>query len=79
MRVVFALVLAITVMMPTFADPAHSPLNALYLVTYIDLMPNAVVPGATLLKRYCHTREFRESLSPMEGALYDERFYKEPS
>ena len=24
-----------------------------------------------------HTRAFRERLSPMEGALYDERFYKE--
>jgi quinol monooxygenase YgiN len=23
-----------------------------------------------------HTRLFREKLSPMEGALYDERFYK---
>jgi quinol monooxygenase YgiN len=23
-----------------------------------------------------HTRTFRERLSPMEGALYDERFYE---
>jgi quinol monooxygenase YgiN len=36
----------------TLADPAHAQSRPVYLVAYVDVMPNAVVSGATLLERY---------------------------
>jgi hypothetical protein len=36
----------------TLADPAHAQGSPVYLVTYVSVMPNAVVSGATLLERY---------------------------
>lgn len=35
-----------------FTLPAHAQGNAAYVATYIEVMPNAVAAGATLLKQY---------------------------
>jgi len=34
------------------APPAHAQGNAVYLATYVEVMPNAVAPGIALLKQY---------------------------
>jgi quinol monooxygenase YgiN len=34
------------------APPAHAQGNAVYLATYVEVMPNAVGPGVVLLKQY---------------------------
>ena len=41
-----------TILAATLAGAAHSQGSPVYLVTYVSVMPNAVVSGATLLKRY---------------------------
>ena len=97
--------------------PAHAQGNAVYLATYVEVMPNAVAPGIALLKQYrdaslqgrrqfarrgaCrrssgrtassswkpgatrrrstptakarHTLKFRDKLKPIADAPYDER------
>ena len=35
-----------------FVPPAHAQGNAIYLATYVEVMPNAVSPGVVLLKQY---------------------------
>jgi hypothetical protein len=52
LRPIFRLVLAMAILAATLADPAHAQGSPLYLVTYISVMPNAVVSGATMLERY---------------------------
>ena len=36
----------------TLVPPAHAQGNAVYLATYVEVMPNAVAPGIALLKQY---------------------------
>ncbi|HWS06879.1 MAG TPA: antibiotic biosynthesis monooxygenase family protein, partial [Xanthobacteraceae bacterium] len=43
-----ALLMATAALVP----PAHAQGNAVYLATYVEVMPNAVAPGIALLKQY---------------------------
>jgi quinol monooxygenase YgiN len=52
LRPIFRLVLVMTILAATLADSAHAQGSPVYLVTYVSVMPNAVVSGATLLERY---------------------------
>ena len=52
LRPIFRLVLAMTILVATLADYAYAQGSPVYLVTYVSVMPNAVVSGATLLERY---------------------------
>jgi quinol monooxygenase YgiN len=46
-----------------FVLPAHAQGNAVYLATYVEVMPNAVTPGVALLKQY------RDASSKEDGNL----------
>jgi quinol monooxygenase YgiN len=52
LRPIFRLVLTMAILAATLADSAHAQGSPLYLVTYVSVMPNAVVSGATMLERY---------------------------
>ena len=54
-----ALVMATAALVP----PAHAQGNAVYLATYVEIMPNAVIPGIALLKQY------RDASSKEDGNL----------
>ena len=54
-----ALVMATAALVP----PAHAQGNAVYLATYVEVMPNAVTPGIALLKQY------RDAISKEDGNL----------
>ena len=58
-------VMFIAVLMATAAlvPPAHAQGNAVYLATYVEVMPNAVAPGVALLKQY------RDASSKEDGNL----------
>jgi len=40
------------ILVATFAEYAHASGGTVYLATYFDMMPNAVVSGGELLERY---------------------------
>jgi quinol monooxygenase YgiN len=46
-----------------FMPPAHAQGNAVYVATYVEVMPNAVAPGIALLKQY------RDASSKEDGNL----------
>jgi len=52
MRSVFWLVLGLIIATATFESSAHAQGSAVYLATYVDVMPNAVAQGAAILQRY---------------------------
>lgn len=57
MRILLGLAVAATILAPALlaparGQPAQADGNAVYLVTYVEVMPNAAVPAATELKRY---------------------------
>jgi quinol monooxygenase YgiN len=52
MRPVFRLALGMAIAAVMVVRSAYAQENAVYLVTYFDLMPNSVATGAALLKRY---------------------------
>jgi quinol monooxygenase YgiN len=52
LRPIFRLALAMAILAATLADSARAQGSPVYLVTYVSVMPNAVVSGATLLERY---------------------------
>jgi len=52
MRPIFRVVLANAILTATLAEPAHAQDSAVYLATYIEVMPNAVDSGAALFERY---------------------------
>jgi quinol monooxygenase YgiN len=54
-----ALLMATAALVP----PAHAQGNAVFLATYIEVMPNAVTPGIALLKQY------RDASSKEDGNL----------
>ena len=56
---VIAMLMATVALVPS----AHAQGNAVYLATYIEVMPNAVAPGAALLKQY------RDASSKEDGNL----------
>lgn len=44
--------LTIAILAPMLAEPARARGSAVYLATYVDVLPNAVVSGEALLERY---------------------------
>jgi quinol monooxygenase YgiN len=51
-HIIFHLVLAVIILAPMLAAPARAQGSAVYLATYVDVLPNAVVSGAALLAQY---------------------------
>jgi quinol monooxygenase YgiN len=52
MRLFFQPMIGVFIVVATLAPPAHAQGNAVYLATYVEVMPNAVAPGIALLKQY---------------------------
>jgi len=52
MRPVSRAVLAMAILAATSAESAHEPSSAVYVATYVEVMPNAVGAGAALLEQY---------------------------
>ncbi|MGC1352754.1 MAG: putative quinol monooxygenase, partial [Xanthobacteraceae bacterium] len=57
--VFIAMLMATAALVPS----AHAQGNAVYLATYVEVMPNAVAPGVALLKQY------RDASSKEDGNL----------
>jgi quinol monooxygenase YgiN len=51
-RPIFRLVLGLAILAAAFGRAAHAQGGAVYLVTYVDVMPSAPDSGASVLKRY---------------------------
>jgi quinol monooxygenase YgiN len=60
---VIGVFIAIFMATAAFAPSAHAQGSAVYLATYIEVMPNAVAPGIALLKQY------RDASSKEDGNL----------
>ena len=52
MRLLFQPIAVMFIVAAASAPPAHAQGNAVYLATYVEVMPNAVGPGVVLLKQY---------------------------
>jgi len=52
MRTFFRLASATTLLTAALVGTAHAQSDAVYLATYVELMPNAVASGAAVLKQY---------------------------
>src|SRR5580704_8352987 len=52
MRLFFQPMIGVFIVVATLAPPAHAQGNAVYLATYVEVMPNAVAPGIALLRQY---------------------------
>jgi len=52
MRLLFRLALGLAFAAAALGQPAYAQNNAVYLATYVDVMPNSVASGAALLKHY---------------------------
>ncbi|MFY9696365.1 MAG: antibiotic biosynthesis monooxygenase [Xanthobacteraceae bacterium] len=52
MRSFFQLALGLTVLAATLGNPARAQDSAVYIVTYVELMPSEIGSGTTLLKQY---------------------------
>jgi quinol monooxygenase YgiN len=52
MRSFFGLALAMTILAAAPGQSAHAQGNAVYLATYVEVMPNEIASAATMLKRY---------------------------
>jgi quinol monooxygenase YgiN len=51
-RLLFQPIVIMFIVAAASAPPAHAQGNAVYLATYVEVMPNAVGPGVVLLKQY---------------------------
>jgi quinol monooxygenase YgiN len=51
-RLLFQPIVVMFIVAAASAPPAHAQGNAVYLATYVEVMPNAVASGAALLKQY---------------------------
>jgi quinol monooxygenase YgiN len=119
-RLFFQPALGLCIAAASLVPSAQAQSNAVYVVTYVEVMPNAVAPGAALLKQYrdgsvkedgnlravalqeidrpnrfvvveawrdkaafdahgqnAGTAQFREKLTPIADAPYDERITNE--
>ena len=63
MRLFFQLMVIMFIVAAAPVPPAHAQGNAVYLATYVEVMPDAVAPGITLLKQY------RDASSKEDGNL----------
>jgi quinol monooxygenase YgiN len=52
MRPFHRVLLGVVILAAPLAQFAHAQGTAVYLATYVEVMPSSVAPGATLLKRY---------------------------
>jgi quinol monooxygenase YgiN len=52
MRLFFRLALGLLIAVAAFGQFAYAQSNAVYLATYVEVMPNSVASGAALLKHY---------------------------
>jgi quinol monooxygenase YgiN len=52
MRPFLGLSLGLVILAAVAAGPVRADDNAVYVVTYVDVMPNSVTPGAALLQKY---------------------------
>ncbi len=66
MRSIFQIFSGMIAAMIAFGPAAHAQDNALYLVTYLEAMPDAIAPASALLKKY------REASSHEDGSLRSE-------
>jgi quinol monooxygenase YgiN len=62
-RLLFQPMVIIFIAAAALVPPAHAQGNAVYLATYVEVMPNAVAPGVALLKQY------RDASSKEDGNL----------
>jgi hypothetical protein len=51
-RLFFQPVIGLFIVTAALVPSAHAQNNAAYLATYVEVMPNAVLPGIALLKQY---------------------------
>ena len=63
MRLLFQPIVVMFIVAAAAAPPAHAQGNAVYLATYVEVMPNAVASGVALLKQY------RDASSQEDGNL----------
>jgi quinol monooxygenase YgiN len=62
-RLFFQLIVVMFIVAAAAMPPAHAQGNAVYLATYVEVMPNAVASGVALLKQY------RDASSKEDGNL----------
>jgi quinol monooxygenase YgiN len=62
-RLLFQPIVVMFIVAAASAPPAHAQGNAVYIATYVEVMPNAVAPGIALLKQY------RDASSKEDGNL----------
>lgn len=65
-RLFFQPALGLCIAAAALVSSAHAQSNAVYVVTYVEMMPSAVAPGAALLKQY------RDATSKEDGNLRTE-------
>ena len=63
MRLLFQPIVVMFIVAAAPVPPAHAQGNAVYLATYVEVMPNAVASGVALLKQY------RDASSKEDGNL----------
>jgi quinol monooxygenase YgiN len=51
-RLIFQPAFGLCIATAALVQPAHAQSNAVYVATYVEVMPNAVATGAALLKQY---------------------------
>ncbi|HMG77270.1 MAG TPA: hypothetical protein VK591_01210, partial [Xanthobacteraceae bacterium] len=52
MRLFFQPAISMFIVTAALVPSAHAQNNAVYLATYVEVMPNAIAPGTALLKQY---------------------------
>ena len=52
MRLLFQPAIGLFIVMAALVPSAYAQSNAVYLATYVEVMPNAIAPGIELLKQY---------------------------
>jgi quinol monooxygenase YgiN len=62
-RLILQSIIGLFITAAALAPPAHAQGNAVYVATYVEVMPNAVVPGIAVLKQY------RDASSKEDGNL----------
>src|SRR5580658_2541640 len=63
MRLFFQPMIGVFIVVATLLPSAHAQGSAVYLATYVEVMPNAVAPGIALLQQY------RDAISKEDGNL----------
>ena len=74
-------IFAVAILAATSAESVHEPSTAIYIATYVEVMPNAIASGAALLEQYRaatraqagnqHTEVLQEIARPNRFAILD--------